>query len=74
MPNRFELKQLREEAEKYQYHNAGNHGVWPRLVWEPRSKSPAERLDDAVESPNKSRIGFREIPGFTYKRRDSPYF
>src|SRR6266566_1613259 len=43
MPNRFELKQLREEAEKYQYHNAGNHGVWPRLVWEPRSKSPAER-------------------------------
>jgi hypothetical protein len=45
----FELEQLREAAEKYPYHDAGTHGVWPRLVWERRSESPAARLDDAVE-------------------------
>jgi len=45
----FELEQLREAAEKYTYHDAGTHGVWPRLVWERRSQSPAARLDDAVE-------------------------
>src|SRR5438309_1729804 len=28
MPNRFELKQLREAAEKYTYHDAGTHAVW----------------------------------------------
>jgi hypothetical protein len=50
MPNHFELKHLREEAEKYTYHDAGTHGVWPRLVWERRNKSPVARLDDAVES------------------------
>src|SRR2546426_9315032 len=49
MPNRFELKQLREAAEKYTYHDAGTHGVWPRLVWERRSESPVARLNDAVE-------------------------
>jgi hypothetical protein len=45
----FELEQLREAAEKYTYHQAGMHGVWPRLVWERRSLSPVARLDDAVE-------------------------
>jgi len=45
----FELKQLREAAEKYSYHNAGTHVVWPGLVWERRSRSPVARLDDAVE-------------------------
>jgi len=45
----FELGQLREAAQKYTYHNAGTHGVWPRLVWERRSRSPIARLDDAVE-------------------------
>jgi len=45
----FELAQLREAAETYTYHDAGTHGVWPRLVWERRSESPAARLDDAVE-------------------------
>ncbi len=45
----FELKQLREAAEKYTYHDAGTHGVWPRLVWERRNLSPVTRLDDAVE-------------------------
>jgi len=45
----FELKQLREAAEKYTYHDAGTHGVWPKLVWERRSQSPTARLDDAVE-------------------------
>ncbi len=49
MPNRFELKQLREAAEKYTYHDTGTHGVWPRLVWERRNEPPAARLDDAVE-------------------------
>src|SRR6266705_2900671 len=49
MPNRFELKQLREAAEKYAYHDANTHGVYPRLVWEPRNLSPVARLDDAVE-------------------------
>ncbi len=43
------MEQLREAAEKYTYHDAGTHGVWPRLVWERRSQSPAARLDDAVE-------------------------
>ncbi len=45
----FELEQLREAAEKQAYHDASTHGVYPRLVWEPRSKSPVARLDDAVE-------------------------
>jgi hypothetical protein len=45
----FELKQLREAAEKYAYHEAGTHRVWPKLVWERRSESPVARLDDAVE-------------------------
>src|SRR5882724_8665787 len=45
----FELEQLREAAEKYPYHFVSTQGVWPRLVWERRSKSPAPRLDDAVE-------------------------
>ena len=51
----FELEQLREEAEKYTYHDAGTQGVWPRLVWERRNKSPAARLDDAVEFLGKSK-------------------
>src|SRR5712691_4517665 len=45
----LELEQLREAAEKYTYHDAGTHRVYPRLVWEPRSLSPVARLDDAVE-------------------------
>jgi len=45
----FELAQLREAAETYTYHDAGTHGVWPRLVWERRNESPIARLDDAVE-------------------------
>jgi len=45
----FELEQLREAAEKYTYHDAGTHGVWPKLVWERKSESPVARLDDAVE-------------------------
>jgi hypothetical protein len=49
MPNRFELKQLREAAEKHTYHDADTHGAWPRLVWEQRNRSPVARLDDAVE-------------------------
>jgi hypothetical protein len=65
----FELEQLREAAEKYTYHDAGTHGVWPRLVWERRNESPATRLDDAVEFLGKwqalrfkgGRIAFRRI-------------
>ena len=45
----FELEHLREAADKYTYHDAGTHGVWPKLVWERRSRSPIARLDDAVE-------------------------
>jgi hypothetical protein len=45
----FELDQLREAAEKYAYHDAGTHEVWPRLVWERRGRSPIAGLDDAVE-------------------------
>jgi len=45
----FELEQLWEAVEKYAYHDAGTHGVWPRLVWERRNESPVARLDDAVE-------------------------
>ena len=45
----FELEQLQEAAEKYAYHDASTHGVYPRLVWEGRSQSPVARLDDAVE-------------------------
>ena len=45
----FGLAQLREAAEKYTHHDAGTHGVWPRLVWERRSRPPTARLDDAVE-------------------------
>ena len=43
------MEQLREAAEKYTYHDAGTHGVWPRLVWERRNESPVARLDDAIE-------------------------
>jgi hypothetical protein len=46
---RFELRQLREAAETYAGHDAGTHGVLPRLVWERRNESPVDRLDDAVE-------------------------
>jgi hypothetical protein len=49
MPNPFELKQLREVAERYAYHDADTHRVYPRLVWERRNESPVARLDDAVE-------------------------
>jgi len=45
----FELKQLQEAAANYTYHEDGTHGVWPRLVWERRTESPAARLDDALE-------------------------
>ncbi len=45
----FQLQQLREAAEEYTYHQAGTHGVYPRLVWKRRSESPTKRLDDAVE-------------------------
>ena len=65
----FELQQLREAAEKYTHHDAGTHGIWPRRVWERRSKSPAPRLDDAVEFLDKrkglrfkgGKIAFRRI-------------
>src|SRR5881296_3436706 len=65
----FELKQLQEAAANYTYHDAGTHGVWPRLVWERRSESPVARLDDAVEFLGKwkalrfkgGRIAFRRI-------------
>jgi len=49
MPNRFGLKQLREASEKYTYHDAGTHGVYPSLVWERRNEPPIARQDDAVE-------------------------
>jgi len=45
----FELEQLRDAARRYPYHEAGTHGVWPRLVWERRNETPVARLDDAVE-------------------------
>src|SRR5437870_12828808 len=45
----FELGQLREAAETYTGHEAGTHGVWPRLVWKRRNESPVARFDDAVE-------------------------
>ena len=45
----FELEQLRQATEKYTYHDAGAHGVWPSLVWERRNESPVARLEDAVE-------------------------
>jgi hypothetical protein len=51
----FELAQLREVAEKYRYHDAGTHGVWPELVWERRNEPPAARLDDAVEFLGRSK-------------------
>ncbi len=44
-----ELKQLREAAEKYIYHDAGTHGFWPSLVLERRNASLVARLDDAME-------------------------
>lgn len=43
------MQQLKQAAEKYSYHDAGAHGVYPRLVWERRNQSPIARLDDAVE-------------------------
>ncbi len=45
----FELGQLREAAEKYAYHDASTHGIYPRLIWKRRNQSPVARLDDAVE-------------------------
>ena len=45
----FEHGQLREAAEKYAYHDASTHGVYPRLAWKRRNQSPIARLDDAVE-------------------------
>jgi hypothetical protein len=65
----FELEQLREAAETYSYHEAGTHGVWPRLVWEQRNKSPVARLDDAIEFLGKwkalrfkgGKVAFRRI-------------
>ena len=65
----FELKQLREEAKKYKYHDAGTHGVWPRLVWERRNEPALARLDDAVEFLGKwkalrfkgGKVAFRRI-------------
>jgi len=44
----FELRQLREAAEKYAYNDASTHGVYPRLVWKRRNQSPIARLDDAI--------------------------
>ncbi len=43
----FESAQLREATEKYTNHDPGTHRVYPRLVWERRSKSPIARLGDA---------------------------
>jgi hypothetical protein len=65
----FELEQLREAAEKYTYHDADGHGVWPRLVWEWRNAPPLARLDDAVEflskwkalRPKDGKTAFRRI-------------
>jgi len=45
----FELEQLRGAAEKYAHHGASTHGVYPRLIWERRNRSPVARIDDAVE-------------------------
>ena len=68
MPNRFELKQLREAAEKYTYHDTGTHGVWPSLVRERRNESSVDRLDDAVEFLGKWKA-FRFKGGKTAFRR-----
>jgi hypothetical protein len=65
----FELDQLRQAAEKYQYNDADTRGVWPSLVWERRKESPPARLDDAVEFMGKwkalrfkgGKIAFRRI-------------
>jgi len=65
----FELEQLREAAEKYTHHEAGTHGVYPRLVWERRSQVPVARLDDVVDFLGKwkalrfkgGKIAFRRI-------------
>jgi len=43
------LEQLREAAREYPYHDAGTHGVWPRLVSARRNEPLVARLDDAVE-------------------------
>jgi len=69
MSNLFELKHLREAAEKYSHHDAGTPGVYPRLVWEQRNKSPVARLDDAIEFMGKwkalrfkgGKVAFRRI-------------
>lgn len=45
----FELEQLQEAAGKYIYHDSNTHGVYSRLVWEGRSRSPISRLDDVVD-------------------------
>src|SRR2546426_2082553 len=65
----FELEQLQEAVETYTFHEAGTHGVWPRLVWERRSDAPVARVDDAVEFLGKwkalrfkgGKIAFRRI-------------
>ena len=64
----FELEQLREAAEKYTYHDAGTHGVWPRLVWERRNLSPVARLDDAVEFLGKWKALRFKGGGATFRR------
>ena len=45
----FELEQLRQVAKKYTHHESNTNGVYPRLVWDPRNRSPMSRIDDAVE-------------------------
>lgn len=45
----FELEQLQQAAGEYIYHDSNTRGVYPRLVWERRSRSPRSRLDDAVD-------------------------
>ncbi len=64
----FELEQLREVAEKYTYHDAGTHGVWPRLVWERRSEPPLARLDDAVEFLGKWKARVSKGGGAAFRR------
>jgi hypothetical protein len=64
----FELEHLREAAEKYAYHDAGADGVNPKLVWEPRTRSPVAGLDDAVDFPGKWKV-LRFKAGKTIFRR-----
>lgn len=77
MSLRFELKQLREAAQTYTHHEAGTHGVYSKLVWERRTRSPVTRLEDAVEFLGKwkalrfkgGKIAFRGI-GKTWLRKN----